>query len=153
MTGEEYIHLTEGDLLKLTEDIDTNNLRWHKDDIIEVVYARQDKDDVYVRNLTTKWGGRPSYKVLGPMWFLKAMKKYKSWKDNKVITVFEHKFMPGDTVWYIKDYKPFKDTIFAVHYKIMKGKTEWFYTVESESALYQDDGLFATKDELLDSLR
>lgn len=153
MTGNEYNHLLDGDQCILTEDIDTNCLRWHKGDIIEIVYARQDREDVYVRNLTTKWGERPSYKQLGPLWFLKAMKKYKSWKNGKIVTTFEHKFMPGNTVWYMKDNKPCKDTIFAVHYKILKDEAKWFYTVESESALFQDDGLFATKDELLDSLR
>lgn len=155
MTGTEFTYLQEGDQCILTEDIDTNNLRWHKGDIVEVVYARQDTENMYVKNFTTKCGNRLSYKTLGPIWFLKAMKKYKSWKDTKNhITQFTHRFMPGDTVWYMKDNKPFEDSILQLAYTMKPSKSNYYYVLHSGRLLEDgDEGVFETKDELIDSLR
>lgn len=150
MTGTEFTYLQEGDQLILTEDIITDNFKWNKGNIVEVVYARQDTENMYVKNLT-----RPSYKTLGPIWFLRAMKIYKSWKDVKNHTTqFTHKYMPGDTVWYMKDNKPFEDSILQLAYTMESSKSTYYYVLHSGRLLEDgDEGVFETKDELIDSLR
>lgn len=152
MTGTEFTYLQEGDQLILTEDINTYDFKWHKGDIVEVVYTRQDTENMYLKNLTTKYDDRPSYKTLGPLFFFKAMEKYKSWKDIKT-TQFKHKFAPSDIVWYMKDNKPFKDSISQIVFTMNTDKSSWYYILSSGRILRDDEGAFATKDELIDSLR
>ena len=158
MTGKEYLYLTDGDLCKLTEDINTNGFIWHKGDIIEVVYRNRYEESIYVKNNSIDYNNRHHYKTLGAIWFLKAMELYKKWnevKKNTFITRFSHRFMPGDKVWYMKDNKPFEDTINQVTLRITRSKgIEWYYSAVMTGYIGNDTAeIYTTKDELLNSLR
>lgn len=158
MTGEEYLHLTDGDLCKLTEDINTNGLIWHKGDIIEVVFRNTYKETIYVKNKSVPFGNRPSYKELGALFFFKAMELYKKWnevKKNTFVTKFEHRFMLGDEVWFMKDNKPFKDIINQITLRINRSRgIEWYYSAVMTGYIGNDTAeIYTTKDELLNSLR
>ena len=157
MTGEEYLHLTDGDLCKLTEDIDTKGLIWHKGDIIEVVFRNTYKETIYVKNPSVTFNNRPSYKELDALFFFRAMELYKKWnevKKNTFVTRFEHRFMCGDEVWFMKDNKPFKDIINQVTLRITRSKgIEWHYSAVMTGYIGDDTTeIYATKEELIHSL-
>ena len=158
MTGKEYLYLTDGDLCKLTEDINTNGLTWHKGDIIEVVFRNSYKETVYVKNKSVTFNNRLSYKELDALFFFRAMELYKKWnevKKNTFVTRFEHRFMCGDEVWFMKDNKPFKDIINQITLRITRSKgIEWYYSAVMTGYIGNDTAkIYTTKDELLNSLR
>lgn len=163
MTGKDFTYLVEGDLCKLTEDIDTNGLTWHKGDILEVVYRSvHNPDELCVRDLDSKFGDRVYYKTLSSIWFLKCTEVYKKYKDrmNKLnSTTFTHKFNVGDTFWAMYCNKPKSYKVEKVNYYIDKNGPEVEYITTDncnfyeDTSLYNTEEIYSTKDELLDSLR
>lgn len=163
MTGTEFAYLQEGDLCILTEDINTYNVVWHKGDIIEVVYRKgSNVDELCVRNISQNYGDRHPYKTLGVIMLLKAAKLYKKKKDieNKIIsTTFTHKFNVGDTFWAMYCNKPKAYKVEKVNYYIDKDDAEVEYITTDNHCFYDNSNtydtgeIYATKDELLDSLR
>lgn len=158
MTGEEYLHLTDGDLCKLTEDIDTNGLIWHKGDIIEVVFRNSYKEAIYVKNKSVTFNNRLSYKELGALFFFKAMELYKKWnevKKNTFVTRFEHTFSVGDKFWIMKDNKPISYTIREIQYIMTEKGNKLLYFTESpsddNSTYHTENEMYSTKEELLKS--
>lgn len=155
MTGEEYLNLTEGDLCRLITNISTEEKTWKKGLIVKVLYRDRYKDSIYFKNLTAETPElNYSIKELNPNFILGAMEVYKKCGGN-YITKFEHKFNAGDTVWYMKNNKPLKDSITTIHIVMSRGAgIEWYYTTtEAGVTNLSDNEMFATKDELLDSLR
>lgn len=158
MTGNEYLYLTEGDLCRLTEDVETNGVIWKKGDILEVVYRNRYEETICVRNISVNYRKRHPYKTLGVMFFLKAIEVYKKWKDRKtdtIVTKFEHKFMPGDTFWIMEDNKPKSYKVFKLSFDVYEGFTRIMYSTKDNDTfdIDREKEMFATKDELLDSLR
>lgn len=154
MTGTEYLYLNEGDQCVLLEDIETNYLKWNKGDIVEVIYRNRFEETLYFKNTNVKYNGRPSYKALGVMWCLKAMKLYKKFAEKPFTkTTFEHKFNAGNTVWEMACNHPTPHKITELRYLEHIDIKEATYICDDGEILDDNCKIYGSKEELLDSLR
>lgn len=144
MTGSEYIHLVEGDKCIITNS--NNSAIWDKGDIVEIVYKSNIEDAIYAKC-------RGMYKRIPTLFFLRDMEVCKEDIDSKThSTTFKHRFNIGDTVWKMQDNRPKPVIITDIEYSMLKNGTNIlkYYSVYGE---YKESDIFATKDELLNSLR
>lgn len=144
MTGSEYIHLVEGDKCIITNG--NNSAIWDKGDIVEIVYKSNIEDAIYAKC-------RGMYKRIPTLFFLRDMEIYKDNLDtNAYSTTFKHRFNIRDTVWKMQCNRPEPVTITDIEYSILKNGTNIlkYHFVYGEC---KESDIFATKDELLNSLR
>lgn len=148
MTGTEYWKLSEEDVCILTEDITTHGLTWHKGDKIIVAYRNTYEESIYVYNPSVLINNRPSYKKLGVLYFLKAIKICK----NTNSTTFLHKFNIGDTVYYMENNKVKSSIITNVSYTSYVKDFKVSYILNYYNKICKESELFGSKEELLNSL-
>lgn len=138
MTGTEYLYLSEGDICKVTSDLDGLA---EKGDLIEVVYRNRFKEIVYFKKSDEVIG----FSVTS---ILSCMEIYKKHGKDFIQTTFLHKFDVGDTVYLMVDNKVVSKKVLSISYSGDKHVTYYF-----KGMMYSgDEGLFRSKEELLKSL-
>lgn len=156
MTGIEYLNLSEGDKLILTEEMEfgTADSKWSKGNIIEVLYRNRFEESLYLKNCNLKDSNEHAYKRLDAYWLLRSFKLYKKFNQAPVTkTTFKHKFNVGDTVWQMDYNEPTPRKIVRLQYIDEDGEQYFSYICDDDLALDDNCKIYATKDELLDSLR
>lgn len=149
MTGTEYTYLEEGDLCILTASLNGDDFMWGKGTIVKVLYKDRFKDMAYVENTDNS-----SVKPLSPLYFLGGMEICKKGKEKPITTTaFKHRFNVGDTVWIMNYNKLESHTIERIQWTMDKEQTDWSYRCSDGLVLDDNCKIFATKDELIDSLR
>lgn len=169
MTSDEFLSLREGDLVRFTKDIEINGYKWKFTDLCQVVYNEVTNGEgvvtYYLKNLTWEKEGRiPYVQQFGAWWFLNYVHKVTT-VHNMNKTIVEHKFKVGDIVWFMHDNKPHSQTVTDLEVSWHKDISKVLADQNIKPCIryhlygtlhdtwYYENQLFATKDELLDSLR
>lgn len=64
----------------------------------------------------------------------------------------KNKFNIGDTIWFLKGYKAFSEPVTLIHILHQDNNTSISYWTKTFSCDMREENVYATKQELLDSL-
>lgn len=150
MTGTEYWSLSEGDLCKITTDLNIfGEPKFHKGDLVEVVYRDHYEETLYFKE---KDGGITAVNVAAVLNYMEVHKKRK----DTYVTRLKHKFNPGDVFWIMKDNKAKSYTVAVFEFvRTTSGNYIRYYVdpcPDENSIIYTEDIMFASKEDLLKSL-
>lgn len=162
METKYILKLKEGDLLRFIKDVEINGYKWKHTDLLRIEYVEifgGGRIEWWIRNLTWYDADKyPSVQKFGMGWLLDYAHRVET-VNNDIHTVFSHKYDVGDTIWLMENNKPKSFKITELKYtENLDHEPDFSYICSDGNTINDrllDDNcdIYASKDELLDSLR